>query len=242
MLWILDSRNWISDSWSMDLGFRFSIVFYSRFWKLKIPKPWFPHSGFYWQEKITWILKGGGGLQENFLRPFGPQFGLRIRGGGLPGPLPWIHHCTGRSPAFDWDKTEHYSIPLRELPIYPSPKPTLTLASHLGHVGLGEGLVGSFPETYIESKKLTVLNTFPKALSNLSSLLDTSWPRFQAHRFKDHYIRNGIQPDWCRFCKKDPKIRGNQRKVDSKINKKVLLAQSFDDQRKYLIKFEYDSP
>ena len=59
MLWILDSRNWISDSWSMDLGFRFSIVFYSRFWKLKIPKPWFPHSGFYWQEKITWILKGG---------------------------------------------------------------------------------------------------------------------------------------------------------------------------------------
>ena len=139
MLWILDSRNWISDSWSMDLGFRFSIVFYSRFWKLKIPKPWFPHSGFYWQEKITWILKGGGGLQENFLRPFGPQFGLRIRGGGLPGPLPWIRHCTGRSPAFDWDKTEHYSIPLRELPIYPSPKPTLTLASHLGHVGLGEG-------------------------------------------------------------------------------------------------------
>ena len=61
MLWILDSRNWISDSWSMDLGFRFSIVFYSRFWKLKIPKPWFPHSGFYWQEKITCIFKGGGG-------------------------------------------------------------------------------------------------------------------------------------------------------------------------------------
>ena len=32
---------------------------------------------------------------------------------------------------------------------YPSPKSTLTLTSHLGkNVGLGEGQVGSFPETY----------------------------------------------------------------------------------------------
>ena len=32
---------------------------------------------------------------------------------------------------------------------YPSPKPTLTLASYLGqNVGFGEGQVGSFPETY----------------------------------------------------------------------------------------------
>ena len=36
-------------------------------------------------------LGGGGeaGLTENFLRPFGPQFGLKIRGeAGAPGPSP----------------------------------------------------------------------------------------------------------------------------------------------------------
>ena len=49
---------------------------------------------------------GGGGLviqtlrwrrgrpPINFFRPFGPQFGLKIRcGPGLPRPLPWIRHC-----------------------------------------------------------------------------------------------------------------------------------------------------
>ena len=36
-----------------------------------------------------------------------------------------------------------------KLPTYPSPKPTTALTSHLGqNVGLGEGEVGSFPETY----------------------------------------------------------------------------------------------
>jgi len=36
-----------------------------------------------------------------------------------------------------------------QLPTYPSPKLTLTLTSHLGqNVCLGEGYVGSFPETY----------------------------------------------------------------------------------------------
>ena len=35
-----------------------------------------------------------------------------------------------------------------KLPTYPSPKPTLSLTSHLGqNVGLGEGKVGSFPGT-----------------------------------------------------------------------------------------------
>ena len=35
-----------------------------------------------------------------------------------------------------------------KLPTYPSPKQTLSLTSHLGqNVGLGEGKVGSFPET-----------------------------------------------------------------------------------------------
>ena len=36
--------------------------------------------------------------QKNFFRPFGPQFGLKIRGGGPPGPLPWIRHCSDHSP------------------------------------------------------------------------------------------------------------------------------------------------
>ena len=33
---------------------------------------------------------GGGGLKKNFFRPFGPQFGLKISGGGgkPPGLLP----------------------------------------------------------------------------------------------------------------------------------------------------------
>ena len=36
-----------------------------------------------------------------------------------------------------------------KLPSYPSPKPTLTPTSHVGqNVGLGEGQVGSFPETH----------------------------------------------------------------------------------------------
>ena len=42
--------------------------------------------------------KGGCSLQKNFLRPFGPQFGLKIRGRGRPPrPLPWIHHCAVQS-------------------------------------------------------------------------------------------------------------------------------------------------
>ena len=38
---------------------------------------------------------------------------------------------------------------VRMIPTYPSPKSTLALTSHLGqNVSLGEGLEGSFPETY----------------------------------------------------------------------------------------------
>ena len=34
-----------------------------------------------------------------------------------------------------------------KLPTYPSPRPILTITSHLGqNVGLGEGQVGSFPD------------------------------------------------------------------------------------------------
>ena len=42
---------------------------------------------------------GGPGLKKKKSRPFGPQFGLKIRGeggggraGGPPGPLSWIRH------------------------------------------------------------------------------------------------------------------------------------------------------
>ena len=31
---------------------------------------------------------GGSGLPKKLFRPFGPQFGLKIRGGGPPGSLP----------------------------------------------------------------------------------------------------------------------------------------------------------
>ena len=34
-----------------------------------------------------------GGSPKKIFWSFGPQFGLKIRGRGPPGPLPWIHHC-----------------------------------------------------------------------------------------------------------------------------------------------------
>ena len=45
-------------------------------------------------QSSTHLDKGrGGGLQKILFQPFGPQFGLKI-GGGPPGPLAWILHCT----------------------------------------------------------------------------------------------------------------------------------------------------
>ena len=42
-----------------------------------------------------------------------------------------------------------------KLATYPSPKPTLTLSSHLRkNIGLGEGKVDSFPETFNNPGKL----------------------------------------------------------------------------------------
>ena len=36
---------------------------------------------------------GGGAVSKKCFRPFGPQFGLKIREEGAgPGPLPWIRH------------------------------------------------------------------------------------------------------------------------------------------------------
>ena len=44
------------------------------------------------------------------------------------------------------------------VPTYPSPKPALTLTSHVGqNVGLGEGQVGSFPETYNDPYMINIL-------------------------------------------------------------------------------------
>ena len=35
--------------------------------------------------------RGWGWVSKNiFFRPFGPKFGLKVRGGKPPGPLPWI--------------------------------------------------------------------------------------------------------------------------------------------------------
>ena len=49
-------------------------------------------------------LDRGGGEEgqspKNIFRPFGPQFGLKIRWGtGPPGPLPWIRHWSPNSPS-----------------------------------------------------------------------------------------------------------------------------------------------
>ena len=38
--------------------------------------------------EISWGGGGGAGLPKKFFRPFRPQFGLKIRGGGPPGPSP----------------------------------------------------------------------------------------------------------------------------------------------------------
>ena len=42
------------------------------------------------------VIRGGGGgwgrSPKNYFRPFGPQFGLEIRGVRPPGSLPWIRH------------------------------------------------------------------------------------------------------------------------------------------------------
>ena len=72
-----------------------------------------------------------------------------------------------------WIKDEKGS---RSVPINPSPKPTLTLTSRLGqNVGLREGQVGSFPETYntwslfFSLSSVTVPDVFAKAHSTQMS-------------------------------------------------------------------------
>ena len=41
---------------------------------------------------VIQTLKGGGAVSNKNFRSFGPQFGLKIGGGGGAG-LPWIGHC-----------------------------------------------------------------------------------------------------------------------------------------------------
>ena len=56
------------------------------------------------------------------------------------------------------------------IPTYPSPKQILTLNSHLRqNVGLAEGQVGRFPETYTEPKFSAIKQTSSEN-SRLSSL------------------------------------------------------------------------
>ena len=37
-------------------------------------------------------IRGGPSLKKMFFQSFGPQSGMKIMGGGPPGPLPWICH------------------------------------------------------------------------------------------------------------------------------------------------------
>ena len=37
-------------------------------------------------------IRGGGAVSKKIF--FGPSFGLKRRGGGPPGPLPWVRHCS----------------------------------------------------------------------------------------------------------------------------------------------------
>ena len=43
--------------------------------------------------EIRWGGGGGDGRLSLQTKKFGPQFGLKIRGDGSPGTLPWIRHC-----------------------------------------------------------------------------------------------------------------------------------------------------
>ena len=47
-----------------------------------------------------WDKGGGDGLKKIFFRSFGPHFGLKMRGGGPPEPLPWIRHWHYPATAF----------------------------------------------------------------------------------------------------------------------------------------------
>ena len=64
--------------------------------------------------------------------------------------IPWVWNSVTQPPPPQPPLKNRIS---GKLPTYPSSKPTLTLASNLRQkVGLGEGWVGSFPETYNDPK------------------------------------------------------------------------------------------
>ena len=87
-----------------------------------------PKDPFIWRKVVPckrvsrqWRIQtgGGGAVSEHFCRPFGPQFGLKIRGGGPPGTSPgcataclpglpmviqlFIHFHSKRGELFTWE-------------------------------------------------------------------------------------------------------------------------------------------
>ena len=63
--------------------------------------------------------KGRGGLKRNF-RPFGPRFGIKIRGNRPRGPLPWIR---------PWGKGTRWWLQHRMDPKQQHPRDVVTLGS-----------------------------------------------------------------------------------------------------------------
>ena len=63
----------------------------------------------------------GGGLPPKFFRPFGPQFGPRIRGrSGAPGTLPWIRHWFSTGSHYDtWRRIMRLRSLLTDKPPFP---------------------------------------------------------------------------------------------------------------------------
>ena len=62
-------------------------------------------------------------LKKIFFRPFGPQFGIKMRvgaGGGVPGSLPWIRHCciTKRSVPFEEQMKSSIALQIEALKLF----------------------------------------------------------------------------------------------------------------------------
>ena len=86
--------------------------------------------------------------------------------------------------------------PSWKLPSYPSPKPTLTFASHLGKKGcLREGFVGSFPETYNDP----LVKAFTKGryfIICLQPIERPIWRPFTRSPIEHSYMTSR-PPYWC---------------------------------------------
>ena len=82
-----------------------------------------------------------------------------------------------------------------KLPTYPSPnKPTLTLSSHLGqNVGLREGQLHSFPETYNDPYFMLLITRASKFAMELEKLLANDTITSQTNLSPKHYIKRVMQ-------------------------------------------------